>query len=75
MWVLADGQLTPVDVRTGLNDGTLVEVEGEGLDEGDLVVLGELSAPEQATSEGTSPFAPPPRGGRGGGGGGRRRDG
>jgi HlyD family secretion protein len=42
VWVLHDdGQLTPVPVKVGLDDGTLVEVSGEGLQPGDKVVVAE----------------------------------
>jgi len=41
VWVLRDGQLTPVPVKVGLDDGTLVEVSGEGLKPGDQVVVSE----------------------------------
>jgi HlyD family secretion protein len=41
VWVLKDGQATPVPVKVGLDDGTLVEVSGEGLQPGDKVVVSE----------------------------------
>ena len=41
VWVLKDGQLTPVPVKVGLDDGTLVEVSGDGLQPGDKVVVSE----------------------------------
>ncbi len=39
LWVLRDGQLTPVRVRTGLDDGTLTEVASDELKPGDEVVV------------------------------------
>jgi len=39
LWLLRDGKLVAVQVRTGLDDGTLIEVAGEELKEGDVVVV------------------------------------
>jgi len=39
IWLLRDGNLVAVRVRTGLDDGTLVEVSGEDLKVGDVVVV------------------------------------
>jgi HlyD family secretion protein len=39
IWVMRAGKLTPVRVRTGLDDGTVIEVAGEELREGDVVVV------------------------------------
>jgi HlyD family secretion protein len=39
VWVMRGGKLTPVTVRTGLDDGTLIEVWSEDLKEGDEVVV------------------------------------
>ncbi len=39
IWVMRDGKLVPVRVRTGLDDGTLIEVSGQDLHEGDVVVV------------------------------------
>jgi HlyD family secretion protein len=39
IWVMRDGKLVPIPVRTGLDDGTLIEVAGPELREGDLVVV------------------------------------
>jgi HlyD family secretion protein len=39
LWVLRDGKLTPVHVRTGLDDGTLIEVSSDELKPGDEVVV------------------------------------
>jgi HlyD family secretion protein len=39
LWLLRNGTLVPVRVRTGLDDGTLIEVSGEDLKVGDVVVV------------------------------------
>jgi HlyD family secretion protein len=39
LWVLREGTPTAVAVRTGLNDGSMAEVLGTGLREGDQVIL------------------------------------
>ena len=39
IWLLRDGKLASVRVRTGLDDGTLIEVTGEDLKVGDVVVV------------------------------------
>jgi HlyD family secretion protein len=39
LWLLVNGSLRPLRVRTGLDDGTLIEVSGAGLKAGDDVVV------------------------------------
>jgi hypothetical protein len=39
LWLLLNGSLQPVSARTGLDDGTLIEVSGPGLKAGDAVVV------------------------------------
>jgi len=39
IWVMRNGKLVAVRVRTGLDDGTLIEVAGEDLHEDDVVVV------------------------------------
>jgi len=39
IWLLRDGKLVSVRVHTGLDDGTLIEVSGEDLKVGDVVVV------------------------------------
>jgi hypothetical protein len=39
IWLLRDGKLVSVRVHTGLDDGTLIEVAGEDLKVGDVVVV------------------------------------
>jgi HlyD family secretion protein len=42
VWVLSDeGELRPVQVTTGIDDGSVIEVAGEGLAPGDKVVVNE----------------------------------
>jgi HlyD family secretion protein len=42
VWVLSDaGELRPVPVTTGIDDGSVIEVAGEGLSAGDKVVVNE----------------------------------
>jgi len=41
IWVQSDGGLRPLEVTTGLDDGTLIEVSGEGLAAGQPVVVNE----------------------------------
>lgn len=54
VWVLRQGKLIPVRVRTGLDDGTLVEVVSQDLKVGDQVVVNAVR-----------PGAPPPQVGEG----------
>jgi HlyD family secretion protein len=70
VWVLRDGVLTPVVVRTGLDDGTLVEIYSEDLKEGDEVVVNAVrpNAPRPAAGERPAGGQGAPNGGRGGGG-------
>jgi hypothetical protein len=51
VWVLRDGHIKPVRVTTGLDDGSLVEVSGEGLAVGDQVVVNEARVQEPRTAE------------------------
>jgi HlyD family secretion protein len=60
VWVLDHGHIAPVTVRTGLTDGTVTELLGDGLQEGAQVVLDVTS-----TGKGS--------GALGGGSGGQRR--
>jgi hypothetical protein len=75
IWVLRNGQLTPVVVRTGLDDGTLIEIFSEDLKEGDEVVVNAVrpNAPRPAAGDRTpgqgQPNAAGGRGGPPGGGG------
>jgi HlyD family secretion protein len=53
IWVFRNGTLTPVVVRTGLDDGTLIEVSSEDLKEGDEVVVNAVrpNAPRPTAGE------------------------
>jgi HlyD family secretion protein len=55
LWVLRDGKLVPVTVHTGLDDGTLVEVSGEDLKEGDVVVVNAVRPGEPRSEGGERP--------------------
>lgn len=77
VWVLDPGGSTPraVEVKAGISDGALTQVDGDGIKEGDTVIVGEVVATAAGAPAGTTnPFQPqfPGRGG-GGGGGGRPR--
>jgi hypothetical protein len=78
IWVLRNGQLTPVVVRTGLDDGTLIEIFSDDLKEGDEVVVNAVrpNAPRPAAGDRSAgqgqPNAAGGRGAPGAGGGGFR---
>lgn len=57
VWVRAGEHVRPVKLRLGLTDGTNTEVLGDGLNEGDEVVIGatQVSSGEDAV---INPFAP-----------------
>jgi HlyD family secretion protein len=57
LWIPDGKQVRPMQVRLGLTDGGMTEVEGEQLTEGLQIVIGQL---DQATprSDTTNPFAP-----------------
>ncbi|MDP2742127.1 MAG: efflux RND transporter periplasmic adaptor subunit, partial [Hydrogenophaga sp.] len=38
IWVLRDGQAVPMKVQTGISDGRMTEISGEGVSEGLLVI-------------------------------------
>jgi HlyD family secretion protein len=58
IWLLRDGNLVSVRVRTGLDDGTLIEVAGEDLKEGDVVVVNAVR-PNAAPSASPADNRPP----------------
>jgi HlyD family secretion protein len=49
LWLMRDGKLVAVRVRTGLDDGTLIEVSGEDLKVGDTVVVNAVRPNAPAT--------------------------
>lgn len=55
VWVSVDGLVRPVRVHLGLSDGTMTEVLGGELNEGDLIVTGEESRTESGAG---NPFTP-----------------
>ena len=69
LYVLKDGKLEAIPVRTGITDGAFTEIQAEGLAAGSLVVIG-LDVSPGGNRAGLSP--PPGMGGpmmRPGGGG------
>ena len=63
VWVMINGSVKPVSIRTGLSDGKFTEVvEGE-LREGDHVVVGEKIAGNDSSNK--NPFTPNIFGGKG----------
>lgn len=58
IWLLRDGKLVSVRVRTGLDDGTLIEVTGEDLKVGDVVVVNAVrpnTPPPEVSGENRTP--------------------
>lgn len=51
VWVLRDEQLTPVPVKVGLDDGTLVEISSDALKPGDRVVVSEAHEGESGPAQ------------------------
>ena len=49
------GKLVPMTIRTGLDDGTLVEVTADDLQEGDVVVVNAVRANEPKPEGGERP--------------------
>jgi HlyD family secretion protein len=49
LWLLRDGKLVSARVHTGLDDGTLIEVTGEDLKVGDIVVVNAVRPNAQVT--------------------------
>ena len=56
VWIQEGSYVRPIMVRAGLRNGTLTEVEGDGLKEGLKVIVGEQR--RAANSNGIAPFAP-----------------
>jgi multidrug efflux pump subunit AcrA (membrane-fusion protein) len=67
VFVLKHGKLERTPVRTGLSDGTFIEVESDQLKPGDLVVVG-----TETVARGANMQPPPGMGGPTFGGRGRR---
>jgi HlyD family secretion protein len=59
LWVQQGGEVRPVQVRKGLSDGTLTEVQGSEIREGMEVVIGQQNTQDRSASAATvNPFAP-----------------
>jgi HlyD family secretion protein len=58
IWLLRDGKLVSVRVHTGLDDGTLIEVAGEDVKVGDVVVVNAVR-PNAPPTEPTGENRPP----------------
>ncbi len=58
LWVEAQNGVRPIEVRTGLSDGVVTEVQGEGLKEGLEIVVGENHQSGSHSDTGTNPFTP-----------------
>jgi HlyD family secretion protein len=68
LWALEGKYVRPIPVQAGPSDGSLTEVQGAGLTEGQEIVLG-VQSKATAQVDSTNPFAPRfPRGGPRGGG-------
>jgi HlyD family secretion protein len=57
IWVEQGNYVKPIEVTTGLTDGSLTEISGNDLSEGITVVIGE-QLPQTASGSGASPFTP-----------------
>jgi HlyD family secretion protein len=58
IWTPQGDFVRPVPVQTGLNDGIQTEVEGEGLNEGMRIVIGEQAKGTPSTAQTVNPFTP-----------------
>jgi HlyD family secretion protein len=58
VWVPRDSFVKPSTVIVGVSDGSMTEIQGEGIQEGTLVVLGEQPKENGNTPGTTSPFTP-----------------
>jgi len=71
VWVLRDGKLQLLRVRTGVTDGAMTAIVGGELKEGDRVVTGITEPGATATSQTANPLLPFGRRGGGAGAGAR----
>ena len=60
VYVLSGGQPKPVQIKTGISDGVVTEVD-EGLKVGDRVVTAELTSTAARSSTPANPFGGPRR--------------
>ena len=63
LWVQDGSYVKPIKVRTGLNDGTMTEIEGDEVKEGLEIITGEKQQTDTNTGT-TNPFVPQIRRGR-----------
>jgi HlyD family secretion protein len=57
VWIKDGSSVRPVEVKIGLTDGSLTEIQGESLTEGTRVIIGEIEQGSQADDT-TNPFTP-----------------
>jgi HlyD family secretion protein len=57
VWLLAEQYVQPVRIRTGISDGTMTIVEGEGIKEGMKAVTG-VQSKDGEQADARNPFAP-----------------
>ncbi len=70
VWVQAEAGVQPLEVRAGLSDGSMTEVQGDGLRDGLEVVVGDARQNAPSAPASTNPFTPQMgRGGQGSRGG------
>ncbi len=69
VWMTDDRFVKPLPVRVGMSDGSMTEIQGEGVQEGTLVVVGEARKESAGAGTPASPFTPKLFGGGGSRGG------
>ncbi|HXX94804.1 MAG TPA: efflux RND transporter periplasmic adaptor subunit, partial [Planctomycetota bacterium] len=57
LWILGPEGIRPEKVRAGISDGSVTEVEGDGIHEGDPIVVDEATPGTPGTTT-SNPFAP-----------------
>lgn len=58
VWVVRSGLAKSIPVRVGTTDGTKTEIEGDGIEKGTMVIVGEQRKGAEAPQETASPFTP-----------------
>jgi HlyD family secretion protein len=58
VWTPLDGLVRPIPVRAGLSDGAWTEIEGDGIEEGVEIVIGEQAKGAAEGSKTVNPFTP-----------------
>lgn len=69
VWIPDDKLVKPVPVRIGMSDGSMTEIQGDGIKEGTPVVVGEARKESASAGAPASPFTPRLFGGGGSRGG------